>query len=143
MGIATTKEVIMTKIKRIMASCLAAVSVAASLCVGAYAAQPTSVNWQCSNGSSHRISLYHSSAGCVAKMLGIMHTVPASSSITTVHCDSYVMSDYYIANYSPSEKVLKPDMGTTIGDVRVYYTVSVRSNTSGDTVTSYGVLEKY
>lgn len=136
-----------------MAGCLAAVSVAGALCVGAYAAddKPTYDDWVCEdtlkNGSHSRTPdecrLYHSSAGAVVKMSGIMHTVPASSSVTTVHCDTFTMPDYSITNYSAAEKLVNPTMGTTVSYAQVFYTVNVTTNTNGDTVTSYGRIEAY
>ena len=140
----------MTKIKKIMAGCLAAVSVACSLCVGAYAANPTYAEWACQDTLTYgthkktpsECRLYHSSAGCVAKMKGIMHTVAASSSLTTVRCITFDMADYNITNYSAADKLLQPTISET-KSVEVFYTVGVITNTNGDTVTSYGVLEKY
>lgn len=142
----------MTKIKKVTASCIAALCIAGSLSTGAYAAT-TSHDWSALgryvvgapssvNSEPDIFTIYHGKSGATATMKDVTRTIPGSTATTTIYCLTYSMQFISFKDYYSESKPLKPDVGNPIVDIPVKYEVNASTNTVGDTVVTTGRIKK-
>lgn len=144
----------MTKLKRISASCMAALSITCLLCISANASEySTSHNWSALgryvigapssvNSEPDIFTIWHRKDGAIATMSGITHTTPGASGLTRIHCENYTMPDIILENYDSEPKEVQPSIGEPTEDIPVRYGIYASTNTVGDTVVSTGLIEK-
>lgn len=144
----------MTKLKRITASCLAALSITGLLCIGANASvYSASHNWSALgryvvgapssvNSEPDIFTIWHRKDGAIATMSGITHTTPGASGQTRIHCENFAMSDIVLHNYVSIPKKVQPSIGDPTEDIPVRYGIYASTNTVGDTVVSTGLIRK-
>lgn len=143
----------MTKIKKITASCIAALCVAGAMGTGAYAANSTSHEWSALgryvigapssvNSEPDIFTIYHGKSGATAAMKDISRAIPGSEVTTTIYCTTYSMQSVSFTN-SPSYSLsVKPNVGDPKVDIPVQYKVIASTDTVGDTVVTTGVIKK-
>lgn len=143
----------MTKIKKIMAGCVTALSIASSMGISAYAEDvKLSHEWEALGRNIYGapssvtsepdvFSIRQGKSGAIAKMKGIVHTTSGASSITSIHCETFYMNTITIKNYSTESYEVEPDVGSLNDRIPIKYSISVSTDTLGDTVVSTGHIE--
>lgn len=144
----------MTKIKKIAASCMAALGVFSLLCTNVSAetrvyehtwsatgrritGAPTSVN-----SVPDYCTIWHMKDDAKAITLGITHTKPNSKATITIKCRNYTMDAVQFVDYEPSWKQLYPSVGKPTDDIDVKYEISVSTDTTSDSAVSTGIISK-
>lgn len=144
----------MTKLKRITASCMTALSITGLLCISTNATEYSdSHNWNALgryvigapssvNSEPDVFTIWNMKDGAIATMSGITHTTPGASGQTRIHCENFIMSDIVIQDYDPIPKGVKPSIGDPTEDIPVRYGIYASTDTVGDTVVSTGLIRK-